>query len=91
MLFAWSNNSEEILVDGQLGQRQRVSMLPEGHKACQRQLERRTSEYKAAWRGSQKKKKKKDGPVSSSPSQPVCPRVLWEKLAWGPTVGPCTG
>lgn len=23
MLFTWSNNSEEILVDGQLGQRQR--------------------------------------------------------------------
>lgn len=33
MLFTWSNNSEAILVDGQLGQRQRVNMLPEGHKA----------------------------------------------------------
>ena len=50
MLFTWSNNSEEILADGQLGQRQRVSMLSEDHKARQWQLEWRTSEYKAAWR-----------------------------------------
>lgn len=48
MPFTWSNNSEEILADGQLGQRQRVSMLSEGHKARQWQLEWRTSEYKAA-------------------------------------------
>ena len=80
MLFTWSNNSEEILVDGQLGQRI-LSMLPEGHKACQWQLKRRTSEYKAAWRGSQKRM------VSSSLSQPICLRALWEKLSRGPTLG----
>lgn len=82
MLFTWSNNSDEILVDGHLCQRQRATMLPEGHKACQWKLER-TAEYKVVWRGSQKRTGQSPPPP---PCQPVCPRALWEKLDWGPAL-----
>lgn len=70
-------------MDGQLGQRQRVSMLPEGHKACQ------TSAYKAAWRGSQKRTGLPPPTPSLSVSLPK--GTVGKKLARGPTLRPCTG
>lgn len=86
MLFTWSNNSEEILVDGQLGQRQRVSMLPEGHKACQWQLERRTSEYKAAWRGSQKRTGQSSPPPLIQSALGHCGKSWPGAQHWGPAL-----
>lgn len=81
MLFTWSNNSDEILVDGHLCQRQRATMLPEGHKACQWKLER-TAEYKVVWRG----EPEEDGPVSSSPLSASLPQGTMGKAG----LGPCT-